>query len=197
MHTTGDDEFQQFLDMNGMGSLNDSLSYDFQDFQSSDSTHMLQSSREQPDTPMSGTDAPIVLSRDSVLHHHMPSMTSAGSYQTIPTTMLPPPTPSEAIVNSLDAQIQFLQQQKIQHQRRQLEEHQAAFFSHQQNRIVPPTPRSLEIQPGAGQYYSQPGSSESQQQQPIDYRYQRSKDQQDVRREPRSSPYAVCMLIFA
>ncbi|KAK0656387.1 helix-loop-helix DNA-binding domain-containing protein [Cercophora newfieldiana] len=188
MHTTGDDDFQQFLDMNGMGNLNDSLNYDFQDFQATGNAHILSSSREQLDTPMSGTDAPIVLSQDSVLQHQLPTMTSAGPYQTIPTTMMPPPTPSEAIVNSLDAQIQFLQQQKMQHQRRQLEEQQAAFFAHQQNRIVPPTPQSLEIPPGTNQYYSQPGSSDRQQHTPLDYRYQRTKDQQDMAFTPLVSP---------
>ncbi|KAK0633533.1 helix-loop-helix DNA-binding domain-containing protein [Immersiella caudata] len=188
MHSTGDDEFQQFLDMNGMGNLNDNLGYDFQDFQSTSNAHMLPSSREQLDTPMSGTDAPIVLTQEPVLQHQIPTMTSASSYQTIPTTMMPPPTPSEAIVNSLDAQIQFLQQQKMEHQRRQLEEQQVAFFTHQQNQIVPPTPQSLEIPAGTGRYYSQPGSSERQHNTPIDYRYQRSKDQQDMAFTPLVSP---------
>src|SRR5689334_16649247 len=99
MHATGDDDFQQFLDMNGMGNLNDSLSYDFQDFQSTGNTHILPSSREQLDTQMSGTDVPLVLSQESVLQHQMPAMTSSGPYQAMTTTMMPPPTPSEALVN--------------------------------------------------------------------------------------------------
>lgn len=198
MHHTGDDDFQQFLDMNGMGNLNDSLNYDFPDFQAAagaGGNHMLPAPREQLDTPMSGTDVPIVLSQpDASLRHQMPTITSAGGYPNIPATMMPPPTPSEAIVNSLDAQIQFLQQQKIQHQRRQLEEQHAAFYAHQQSRMVPPTPQSLEIPAGTGQFYPQPGSSDrqqQQQQQPIDYRYQRQKDQQDVRRGIQDIPFVM------
>ncbi|KAK5652580.1 hypothetical protein OQA88_10341 [Cercophora sp. LCS_1] len=188
-HPTSDDDFQQFLDMNGIGSLADNLNYDFQDFQSAAGAHMLQGSREL-DTPMSGTDAPIILSQTDAtgLQHQIPAMTTASSFQTIAATMMPPPTPSEAIVNSIDAQIQFLQQQKIQAQQRQLEEQQVAFFAHQQQtRMVPPTPQSLEIPAGANQFYPQPGSADRQQQ-PIDYRYQHSKDQQDMAFTPLVSP---------
>ncbi|KAK0730510.1 helix-loop-helix DNA-binding domain-containing protein [Lasiosphaeris hirsuta] len=190
MHSA-DDDFQQFLDMNSMANLTDSLNYDYQDFQTPGSGHMLQSSsREQLDTPMSGTDTPIVLSRaDPTAQHHMPAMTSATSYQTIPATMMPPPTPSEAIVNSIDAQIQFLQQQKLQHQQRQLEEQHAVFFTGQQNHMVPPTPQSLDISAGANQYYAQPSPIDRQQQQrAVDYRYQRPKDQQDMSFTPLVSP---------
>lgn len=182
-HPTSDDDFQQFLNMNGMGGLSENLNYDFQDFQSASGVDMLQTPHEQLDTPMSGTDAPMILSRtdNAGLQHHMPTMTTASSFQTIASTMMPPPTPSEAMVNSIDAQIQFLQHQKIQAQQRQLEEQQAAFFAHQQQtRMVPPTPQSLEIPAGANHVYPQPGSVDRQQQ-PIDYRYQHSKDQHDVR----------------
>ena len=183
MHST-DDDFQQFLDINGMGNLADSLSYDFHDFQAATGAHLLQSPREQLDTPMSGSDAPIALSRtDPVLQHQMPAMLTAAPYQAVPATMMPPPTPSEAIVSSIDAQIQFLQQQKMQHQQRHLEEQQVAFFARQQNRMVPPTPQSLELPARTNHYYARPGSAErqqQQQQQAVDYRYQRSKDQHEV-----------------
>jgi len=181
MHPPSDDDFQQFLDMNGMGNMTDSLNYDFQEFQAATgSAHMLQTSRAQLDTPMSCTDTAMLLSpSDTTLQHQMPAMTTAAPYQTVPTTMMPPPTPSEAIVNSIDAQIQFLQQQKMQHQQRQIEEQQAAFFARQQTQMVPPTPQSLEIPPTANQFFSQSGSADRQQQ-PIDYRYQQAKDQQDV-----------------
>jgi hypothetical protein len=180
MHSSTDDDFQQFLDLNSMGNLSSDLNYNFQGFQDSTGNgHLLDGTqREQLDTPMSGTDASIILSRaDPALQQQMPpAMTSAGPYQGIPATMMPPPTPTEAIVNSIDAQIQFLQQQKMQHQQFQLEEQQAAFFA-PRNRMVPPTPQSLEIPAGAGRYYHQPSPAEHQ---AMDYRYQRSNDQQDV-----------------
>ncbi|KAK1757508.1 hypothetical protein QBC47DRAFT_411625 [Echria macrotheca] len=187
MHPAGDDDFQQFLDMNGMGNLPDSLNYDFSDFQAAGGSHLLQASREQLDTPMSGTDTAMVLSRTDPALHQMPAITTAAAFQTIPTTMMPPPTPSEAIVNSIDAQIQFLQQQKMQHQQRQLEEQQVVFFARQRNPMVPPTPQSLEMAPGSNQFYPAPNSADRQQQ-PIDYRYQQSKDQQDMAFTPLVSP---------
>jgi hypothetical protein len=178
MHPPSDDDFQQFLDMNGMGNITDSLNYDFENFQAAaGSAHLMQTPRDQLDTPMSGTDTAMILSRtDPALQHQVPAMTTAAAYQTIPATMMPPPTPSEAIVNSIDAQIQFLQQQKMQHQQRQLEEQQAAFFARQQTQMVPPTPQSLELPASANQFYSQPGSADRQQQ-PVDYCYQQAKDQ--------------------
>ncbi len=177
-----EDDFQQFLDMNSMGNLTDSINYNFHDFQNQGGAQLLQPhAREQLDIPMSGTDAPILLSPAMpTMQHQMPAITSAASYQSIPATMMPPPSPSVAIVDSIDAQIQFLQQQKLRHQQRQIEEHQVAFFARQQTRMVPPTPQSLEIQAGANPFYSQSNSSEPQPQHPIDYRYQRLKDQQDV-----------------
>jgi hypothetical protein len=182
----GEDDFQQFLDMNSMGNLaeNVNINYNFHDFQASGNSQLLPPhSREPLDIPMSGTDAPILLSPAMpAMQHQMPAITSAASYQSIPATMMPPPSPSGAIVDSIDAQIQFLQQQKLRHQQRQIEEHQVAFFARQQqqSRMVPPTPQSLEIQPGSNPYFSPSNGSEQQPQRPIDYRYQRLKDQPDV-----------------
>lgn len=186
VHPPADDDFQQYLDMNGMGNLSDGIHYNFQDFQSPGSSQILQPhARDQLDISMSGTDAPILLSPAvTAMQHHVPAMTTSGPYQTLPTTMMPPPSPNEAIVDNLDAQIQFLQQQKLRHQQRQLEEQQMAFFTRQQNRMVPPTPQSLELQPNANHYYAPQHSAAEQQQHQqhaIEYRYQRLKDQADVR----------------
>ncbi|KAL2020857.1 hypothetical protein VTK56DRAFT_7848 [Thermocarpiscus australiensis] len=190
VHASAEDDFQQFLDMNGMGNLADGINYSFQDFQSSAGAQLLQAhSREQMDIPMSGTDAPILLSSAvPSMQHQMPPITTSASYQTVSTTMMPPSTPSETIVDSIDAQIQFLQQQKLQHQQRQMEEQQAAFFARQQSRMVPPTPQSLEIQPGTNHYYGQSNASEQQQQPSVEYRYQRLKDQSELSFTPLVSP---------
>ncbi|KAH6649985.1 helix-loop-helix DNA-binding domain-containing protein [Chaetomium tenue] len=62
VHQAPEDDFQQYLDMNGMGNLGDGMNYNFQDFQASGGPQLLQSHpREQLDMPMSGTDAPILL----------------------------------------------------------------------------------------------------------------------------------------
>ncbi|KAK3330228.1 helix-loop-helix DNA-binding domain-containing protein [Apodospora peruviana] len=193
MHTVADDEFQQFLDLNGMGNVSDGLGYEFHDFQNSNNTQLLHApAREQLDTPMSGTDAPMIMSRvDPALQSRVPTITTSAPYQTIPTTMIPPPSPNVAIVDSIDAQIQFLQQQKIQHQQRQLDEQRANFFAYQQNHMVPPTPQSLEIQAGASQYYARPNQAEQHdqhQQQTVNYRYPRLNDRQDMAFTPLVSP---------
>lgn len=185
-----DDDFQQFLDICGMANMTDSIQFEFQEFNNANNGagagHLAMQGaphRQPADSAMSGTDTPDVISRTdpgSLHHHQMSPMTTAPSYQTVPTSMMPPPTPNEAIVDNIDAQIQFLQQQKLQHQRRQLEEQQAAFLAQQQSRMVPPTPQSLELQAGATHFYSQPRPDHTPQQHPIDYRYQRVKDQQEV-----------------
>lgn len=166
MHPTADDDFQQFLDLNTMGGLGDGMQFDF-DFQHQPGAHMMPAQhRDALDTPMGGTDGPALLS------------TAGSGHSTIPATMMPPPTPIEAI-SEIDAQIQFLQQQKIEQQQRQIEEQQAAFFAQQQARMVPPTPQSLEIQAGNQQYYAQSQQTPHQHQELFDG-YQRMKDQQDV-----------------
>ena len=200
MHSTTEDEFQQFLDMNSMGNMGDGINYDFHDFHHSTGSHLLQSpSREQLDTPMSGTETAMILSRvDPALQQHMPTITTSSPYQTIPTTMMGTSTPTEAIVDSIEAQIQFLQRQKLDHQQRQLDEQRAAFFAYQQNHMVPPTPQSLELQAAAGQYYIRPNQAEQhdhrQHQQTVNYQYPRLKDRHDVRVGNKARLVPHCML---
>ncbi|KAL1884278.1 hypothetical protein VTK73DRAFT_3262 [Phialemonium thermophilum] len=181
MQTSHDDEFQQFLDMCDMANLADGMQFDLHDFQN----HSHQTSHQQhPDTTMSG----VQLSPTTVAPH-MPPVTSGVPYQTVPTSMIPAPTPAETIVDSIDAQIQFLQQQKLEHQRRQLEEQQAAFMAQQQSRAVPPTPQSLELQAGSNPFYSNtPQPDHTPQQRSVDYPYQRLKDQQEMAFTPLVSP---------
>jgi hypothetical protein len=203
-HPAPEDDFQQYLDMNGMGNLTDGINYTFQDYQPSAGPQLMQPhTREQLDIPMSGTDAPILLSPAvPAMQHHMPTITTSAPYQSVPATMMPPPTPNEAIVDTIDAQIQFLQQQKMRHQQRHIEEQQVAFFTRQQSRMVPPTPQSLELQPGTNHYYAQSNAPEQQQQQQqqqqqaIEYRYQRLKDQADVGRELAPFTRGFGLLIF-
>lgn len=184
MQPAPEDDFQQFLDMYDMANMADGIQFDYQEFHNPTGADMMHAPHRQPaDAPMTGTDTPDVISTadPGALRHQMSPMTTTPSYQSIPTSMMPPPTPDEALVDSIDAQIQFLQQQKLQHQHRQLEEQQAAFLAHQQARMVPPTPQSLELQAGTSHFYSQaPRPDHTPQQHPVDYRYQRVKDQQEV-----------------
>lgn len=178
MHPSADDDFQQFLNMNGMDSLSEGLQFDFGDFQHPNGGSMMQvAHRETLDTPMSGTDGSVLLS--TAMHNQMHPMTTAPSNPAIPSNMMSTSASVNAI-SDIDAQIQFLQQQKLQQQQRQLEEQQAAFFAQQQSRMVPPTPQSLEIQAGNHQFYTTQPDRAAQQHQHQDMfeRFQRMKEQQ-------------------
>lgn len=178
MHHGADDDFQQFLDMNSMANLGDGLQFDF-DFQNQNGSggHMMQMPHRDPlDTPMTGTDASVLMS--TAMHSQMPAIAPA-SVPPMSSAMMAAQHHGNAI-SEIDAQIQFLQQQKIQQQQRQIEEQQAAFFTQQHNRVVPPTPQSLELQAGSHQYYTQPDQTPQQHQEMYE-RFQRMKTQQDVR----------------
>lgn len=195
----GDDDFNQFLDMGGMGGMGETLQFDFQDFGAGNATSMMQQShREHMDTQMGGTDNPMVMTgpngghQNHQQHQHQQqqqqhqqqqqqlAMTTATAHPSIPAhQIIQMPAPGDPI-SDIDAQIQFLQQQRLQHQQRQLQEQQvhaqqqAAFYARQNQ--VPPTPQSLEMPPNSGHFYSQDQRSQNV----FDSRYQRMKEQQDV-----------------
>lgn len=175
-----DEEFQQFLDMGGMGNLNDSIPFNFHDYQTGNGSGVMhQAGREQLDTHMGGTDASMVMgSANSAMQAQLINMTTATAHPTIPTQLIPPPTPTDAITE-IDAQIQYLQQQRMQQQHRQIQEQHVAYYANP-TQAVPPTPQSLEMPPASNHFYST-----DQSQTPIfGSRYQHMKEQQDVRAPP-------------
>jgi hypothetical protein len=126
------DDFQ-FLDM-GINNLNDPLQFEYQDF-----------------TELQG--------QDTTMQEHMPSMTTASSQPSISGAPLNGhPSHNDSLVE-LDAQIQYLQHQRHQQQQRQIQEQQRNYYA--QNRMIPPTPNSVEMQGTTSQFYPQ---SDSQQQ---------------------------------
>lgn len=151
MAAPSEDDFQQFLDISGMGSMGDGMQFDFQGFQDDGAHAMMAQPRQGPDAIMSDTDPSSMIPRsDGLLQNHTPAMAPQAG---MPAHMLVPSASREAISN-IDAQIQYLQQQKFQQQQRQLQEQQATFFANH-GHSVPPTPQSLEMTPGSGQFYSQ------------------------------------------
>lgn len=176
-----DEEFQQFLNMGGMGNLGDSMAFDFNDFQSGSGSGMMhQSGREQLDTQMGGTDANMVMSNaNAAMQTQLINMTTSAAHPAIPTQLIPPPTPTDAITE-IDAQIQYLQQQRVQQQHRQIHE-QHVYYANQH--AVPPTPQSLEMPPASNQFYSDQSRTPM-----FDNRYQRMKEQQDMAFTPLVSP---------
>lgn len=169
-----EDDFGQFLDMTGMGSLGDGMHFDFQGFQ--DGSAMMNQPRDATDTIMADSDNQGLMASTNI------PITTSAAPSSIPAHMM---TPSTDPISTIDAQIQYLQQQKFQQQQRQLQEQQAAFFS-THNHSVPPTPQSLEM-PNSGQFYSQA----EQVSQPGVYDrgyHQRLKEQQDMAFTPLVSP---------
>ncbi|KAK1965760.1 helix-loop-helix DNA-binding domain-containing protein [Colletotrichum sublineola] len=178
-----DEEFQQFLDMGGMGNLSDTMPFDFHDYQGGNGSGMMhQAGREQLDTQMGGTGTSMVMGNaSSSLQAQLISMTTAASHPAIPSQMIVP-APTDAITE-IDAQIQYLQQQRMQQQHRQMQEQQVAYYT-TQSHAVPPTPQSLEMPPASNQFYS----TEQGHTPMFGSRYQRMKEQQDMSFTPLVSP---------
>lgn len=146
MAAASEDEFQQFLDISGMANMGDGMQFDFQGFQDDGSHSIMAQPRQTADAIMSDSDPSHMIPRsDGLLQNHTPAMAP------MPSHMMAQSASREAISN-IDAQIQYLQQQKFQQQQRQLQEQQATFFH---GHSVPPTPQSLEMTPGSAQFYSQ------------------------------------------
>ncbi|KAI1162234.1 helix-loop-helix DNA-binding domain-containing protein [Nemania serpens] len=199
MSPTGDDDFQQFFDI-GMSNT-DSMQFDFQPFNPQNGPSMMpHDHRDQVDTPMSDADVSSIVAHGSMgAQNQMAAMTSAPSHPAALSQILPHQqrqTPNDAI-SEIDAQIHFLQHQRLQQQQRQLEEQQrrlqeqqAALYAQrqqqqqQQRNIVPPTPQSLEMQ-ATSQFYAPQDQAHSTR---IFESYQPVKEQQDMAFTPLVSP---------
>lgn len=183
MASAAEDEFNQFLDMSGMATMADGMQFDFHGFQDGSSQPMMNQHqhqhqhphRQQADAIMGDADSSHIIPRsDGLLQNHTPAMVTTAGMQA---QLLATSAPTDSI-SSIDAQIQYLQQQKFHQQQRQLQEQRATFFANQSH-SVPPTPQSIEMPPGSGQFYSQ----EEQMRQRTSYDrgyHQRMSEQQDV-----------------
>ncbi|KAI1799840.1 helix-loop-helix DNA-binding domain-containing protein [Daldinia bambusicola] len=194
MSSGGDDDFQQFLEMGGMSNLGDSLQFDFHDFGDVNGASIMhQPHGDSIDTPMSNTNMPTIIARNDMgSQSQISPMTTAPSHAGISTQMMPPHHTSTDAISEIDAQIQFLQQQRLQQQRRQLEEQQrqfreqqAAFYAQQQRSMVPPTPQSLEIQ-AASQFFASQDQAHSSGM--FDAYHQHLKEPHDMAFTPLVSP---------
>ena len=164
-----EEEFSQFLDMSGMGQMGDGMQFDFNGFQDGD---MMNRQRDNAqDTIMGNSDGGMsgIMGGQT---NQMPPGTMAGQ-------MMATQAPSSDSISSIDAQIQYLQQQKLHQQQRQLEQQQRTAFYANTNHSVPPTPQSLEMPPGSGNFY--PRQHDQMGRDMYDHGYQqRMKEQQDV-----------------
>jgi hypothetical protein len=177
------DDFHQYLDI-GMSNLNEGLNFEFPDYSGQHNGQaMQQDGGEAMDTRMD-VDMGLLAHKDTIMQGQMPPMTTAAAHATIAGTTLDHGHSSSDSLVELDAQIQYLQQQRQQHQQRQMQEQQQRnFYATQQNRMVPPTPNSIEMHGSNSQYYPAPDP----QQQAMDYRYQMRVKEQEVSLEYGSS----------
>ncbi|KAF7562781.1 hypothetical protein G7046_g1344 [Stylonectria norvegica] len=146
MTSTTEDDFHQFLDMSSMGNLGDGMQFDFQGFQDGTTPALMNHTRESTDTIMADPDSSVMMHNTNGL----PISTSAGQ-ASIPAHMM---ASSADPITNIDAQIQYLQQQKFQQQQRQLQEQQAASYYSNNHHSVPPTPQSMEM-PSGRHFYTQ------------------------------------------
>ncbi|PMB65731.1 Phosphorus acquisition-controlling protein [Beauveria bassiana] len=196
-----DDDFHQFLDMTGMGTIPDAtaMQFDFHPFNDGSSAapqpmmasaphpqHSQHQQQQQPhqasstgDALMADSDPSAMIPRsDGLLQNHTPAM-SAVSHP----SMLASSAPDS--ISNIDAQIHYLQQQKFHQQQRQLHEQQATFYGTHAH-SVPPTPQSLEMPPGSGQFYSQ--AEQMPQRTAYDRGYHQRMAEQDMAFTPLVSP---------
>lgn len=175
-----DDDFQQFLDMSAMGNMGDGMQFDFNAFQNGNTQqHMMHQARDHPqDSIMANSDTPNLLPRtDGMMPEPTPAMaTSVAGHPHMSSNLVPTSAPDNSI-SDIDAQIQYLQQQKFHQQQRQLHEQRVAFFNTPHGHSVPPTPQSFEMPPGSGNFYSAADMPPSGS---FDQPYHRGKEQHDV-----------------
>ncbi|TVY46363.1 Phosphorus acquisition-controlling protein [Lachnellula occidentalis] len=175
------DDFQQFLDI-GMNDLSDSLQFDFPDYNHQQATQSRLMHQNGDEAMHTGMENGSSTGHDTTMQEHMPSMTTATSYATIHGGAISNSHSSDESLVELDAQIQYLQQQRHQQQQRQLLEQQRNFYT--PNRMIPPTPNSMDLHGANAQFYSQ---SDPQHQAMYD-RYQMQAKQQELAFTPLVSP---------
>lgn len=148
LSVSSQDDFQQFLDLN-MHNMADTLQYDF-DFNQQQSQNQQMIHQDGMGSMNAGMAGNHQMGHNGTMHEHMPPMTTTSSHPALLGTQIVHPHISTESLTDLDAQIQYLQQQKREQQIRQLQDQQRNFYA--QNRIIPPTPNSMEIH-GANQHF--------------------------------------------
>lgn len=167
------DDFQQFLDM-GINNLGDALQFDFHDFnpqQGQDAQMIHHDGGVRMDIGMDNNRGGM--GQDTTMQEHIPATTTTTSHpiQGAPISHAHGSTES---LSELDAQIQYLQHQRHQQQQWQMQEQQRNVYA--QNRMIPPTPNSVEMHGAAAQFYPPSGS----QSRGMFDRYQMNGKEQDV-----------------
>ncbi|PHH64546.1 hypothetical protein CDD81_4325 [Ophiocordyceps australis] len=171
MASAGEDDFAQFLDMGGMH-------FDFGAF-----SHGAQQQGGGTGAPRQHLEAVMATGSEGRL-----AAQQVGAAGTVaPAMMASAPVPVSDSISNLDAQIEYLQQQKMQHQQRQ--QQCASFFALHTPCSVPPTPQSLDMAPANAHFMGPADEASRQRLFNSSYRqHQHVADQQDMAFTPLVSP---------
>lgn len=176
LSSASQDDFQQFLDLSISG-MGDDVGFNFQDFAPPQHGQIMRErDADSMDTTMSNDNSLMGLQKHAMMQEHMPMAKTPG-HSTIgnaPIANHAVDSPDNSLMQ-IDAQIQYLQLQRQQQQQRIAQEQHQNYFV-QQNRIVPPTPNSIEMHSGERQYYGH-----DQQQRTMYDTYQMRLREQEVR----------------
>ncbi|KFY69069.1 hypothetical protein V498_10524, partial [Pseudogymnoascus sp. VKM F-4517 (FW-2822)] len=198
------DDFQQFLDL-GINGMGDEVGFNFQDYAPQQQQQQQQQQPQQPQqqqqhaqimrqrgvdsmgSAMGNEAAMMDLQKHGMMQNHMP-ITTSGAGMSSMTQPSPVITQNPAGDNSLveiDAQIQYLQLQRQQQQQRIVQEQHQNYYVPHNNRVVPPTPTSIEMHSGERQLYQQ---QHDPQQQAMFDSYQMRLREQELAFTPLVSP---------
>lgn len=139
------EDFQHFLDI-GLPGLGDGLHFDFTDLDQTSSDNAQVSSAQTVDPSKRGKSQGVAATQDVIMMDHM----AGGDMMSNP--FMDSIQKPKANIADIDAQIQYLQRQKLQHQQRQSLEQQENFYVN--HRYIPPTPNSMELQAASSSFYS-------------------------------------------
>ncbi|OAF58688.1 hypothetical protein VC83_05162 [Pseudogymnoascus destructans] len=169
------DDFQ-FLDL-GINGMGDEVGFNFQDYASQQQQNQQQQQQQQQHaqimrqrgvdamgSTMGNEAAMMDLQKHGMMQNHMPITTSATmSAMTQPSPVITQnaAAPDNSLVE-IDAQIQYLQLQRQQQQQRIVQEQHQNYYVPHNNRVVPPTPNSIEMHSGERQLYHQQHDSQQQ-----------------------------------
>ncbi|CZR50865.1 related to phosphorus acquisition-controlling protein [Phialocephala subalpina] len=185
LSVSSQDDFQQFLDMGGMSNLGEGLPFEFQDFSAPQGQRQMMNQDEGESMDAAMENGRGMMGQDTTMQDQMPAMTTSTSHPGILGSPLNNGHGSNESLSDLDAQINFLQQQRHNQQQRQIQEQQRNFYA-QQRMGVPPTPQSIEMHSNPNQFYQQ--HSDPQQQAMYERFRMQVKEQQEMAFTPLVSP---------
>lgn len=163
-------DFQQYLDL-GMPGLGDE-SFGFEDFNAQNHQQNEQMGRQDGMDMGGGNHMAHLGQKQGMMQGHQMAPQGLQQHQSSPNGgqhMESQGHNRSNSINEIDAQIQYLQVQRQQQQQRLVLEQQQNYYVHQNTRIIPPTPNSMEMRSRDRQQYGHGNGPGHEMQQPFMY----------------------------